>query len=171
MAPTGAVLSRDMVLSIFENSIQLIPDGTLFLHVVVVIVMVGVLNLTLYGPLNRILDQRDQETRGWIRQMLTILASVEMKESLYKRTVRETRAKAYQFVERERALALAEQEERLLALKGEMRKWSVEQKALIELQAEDARRELEVESKRAGVRLGSQILRRPIESGGSELHS
>lgn len=158
-----------MVLTTLENSIQLIPDGTLFLHVVVVIVMVGVLNLTLYGPLNRILEQRDQETKGRLRQMLSILASVEMKESLYKRTVRETRAKAYQFVERERTVALAEKEERVRALKGEMRKWAVEQNALIELQTEDARRELEVESRRTGVRLGSQILCRPIESGGSEL--
>jgi F-type H+-transporting ATPase subunit b len=157
-----------VVLTIAEKSIQLIPDGTMVLHVVVILVMVGVLKLTLYRPLNRIFDERDRETEGRLRDVLAILASVEMKQSLYKRRVRETRAKGYQFVEQERTRALVEREDRLRALKGEMRNWAVERKALIERQKEEVRRELEVEARRAGVRLASQILSRPMKSGGSE---
>src|SRR2546427_13032596 len=157
-----------VVLAIAENSIQLIPDGTLALNVVVVLVMVGVLNLTLYGPVNRILDERDRETMGRLREVRAILANIEVKQSRYEQRVRETRASGYEFVERERAGALGEQEKRLRALKGKMRQWTAEQRELIERQSEDVRRELEVESKRVGMRISSRILGRPINSGGSE---
>ena len=152
-----------VVLALAENSIQLIPDGTLALHVLVVLVMVGVLNLTLYGPLNRILDERDRETKG--REASAVLASVEMKLSRYERRVRESRVMGYQLVERERASALGERERKLRALKRKMREWAAEEKALIEQQTEDVRRELEGELKAVGVRISGQILCRPVNSG------
>src|SRR5713101_6679647 len=129
-----------IALALAENSIQLIPDGTLALHVLVVLVMVGVLNLTLYGPLNRILDERDRETKGG--EGRAVLSTVEMKLSQYERRLRESRVMAYQLVERERASALTERETKLRALRGKMREWVVEEKALIEQQTEDVRKEL-----------------------------
>jgi hypothetical protein len=41
-----------------ENSIQLVPDGTLLLHVLIILVMVYVLNATLFKPINLILEAR-----------------------------------------------------------------------------------------------------------------
>jgi F0F1-type ATP synthase membrane subunit b/b' len=41
-----------------ENSIQLVPDGTLFLHIIIILLMVFVLNATLFKPINRILEER-----------------------------------------------------------------------------------------------------------------
>ena len=41
-----------------ENSIQLVPDGTLILHVLIIVLMVWILNATLYKPINRILEAR-----------------------------------------------------------------------------------------------------------------
>jgi len=155
-----------VVLALAENSIQLIPDGTLALHVLVVLVMVGVLNLALYGPLNRILDERDRETKG--REVRAVLATVELKLSRYERRIRKSRVMGYQLVERERASALGERERKLRALKGKMREWAAKEKALIEQQTEDVRGELKGELKRVGVRISAQILCRPINSGGSE---
>jgi F0F1-type ATP synthase membrane subunit b/b' len=147
-------------LALAESSIQLIPDGTLALHVLVVLVMVGVLNLTLYGPLNRILDERDRETKG--REVRAVLASVEMKLSQCERRLRESRVIGYQLVEQERASALSERESKLRALKGKMREWTIEEKVLIEQQTEDVRRELRRELKGVGVQISAQILCRPI---------
>jgi len=155
-----------VALALAEQSIQLIPDGTLALHVLVVLVMVGVLNLTLYGPLNRILDERDRETKG--REVRAVLATVELKLSRYERRIRKSRVMGYQLVERERASALGERERKLRALKGKMREWAAKEKALIEQQTEDVRGELKGELKRVGVRISAQILCRPINSGGSE---
>jgi len=38
-------------LGLAENSIQLVPDGTLILHVLIILVMVYVLNATLFKPI------------------------------------------------------------------------------------------------------------------------
>jgi len=155
-----------VVLALAENSIQLIPDGTLALHVLLVVVMIGVLNLTLYGPLNRVLDERDRETKG--REVRVVLAAVEMKVSRCERRLLESRVMGYQLVERERASALRERESNLRTLKGKMREWAVEEKVLIEQQTEDVRGELRRELEGVGVRIGAQILRRPINAGGSD---
>src|SRR5437899_1976486 len=140
-----------VVLALAEKSIQLIPDGTLAVHVLVALVMVSVLKLTLYGPLNRILDERERETKG--REVRAVLATVEMKRSRYERRVRESRVMAYQLVERERASALAERERKLGALKRNMKEFAAEEKALIEQQTEYVRRELKGELKDVGVRI------------------
>jgi F0F1-type ATP synthase membrane subunit b/b' len=51
-----------LVLGFAENSIQLVPDGTLILHVIIILVMVYVLNATLYKPINKILESREKRT-------------------------------------------------------------------------------------------------------------
>lgn len=159
-----------VVLAFAEKSVQLVPDGTLVLHVVVVLVMIAVLNLTLYRPLNRILSERDRETKGRLRGARSILASVEIKLSHYERSLREARATGYELIEQERASALSEREKKWGALKEEMRAWAAEQKAQIEEQTQGVRRELEVEAKRSGAEISSQILYgRSRGSDGSEL--
>ena len=47
-----------------EASIQLVPDGTLLLHLVVIFVMVFILNHTLLKPINRILAEREKQIGG-----------------------------------------------------------------------------------------------------------
>ena len=56
-----------------ENSIQLVPDGTLILHVLIILVMVYVLNATLYKPINRILEAREKQTKGRLTEAQEIL--------------------------------------------------------------------------------------------------
>jgi F-type H+-transporting ATPase subunit b len=148
------------MLGLAENSIQLVPDGTLILHVLVILGMVGVLNLTLFRPINRILEEREKETKGRLSKARKVLASVEEKVSRYERSLKEARSKGYQVVERERATMLGEREKTLGELKGEMKEWAAEQKAQIERQTEDVRRELDVE--KSGAQIGSRILRRPL---------
>ena len=42
-----------VILGFAEDSIQLVPDGTLVLHVIIILVMVYVLNATLFKPIKR----------------------------------------------------------------------------------------------------------------------
>jgi F0F1-type ATP synthase membrane subunit b/b' len=149
-----------LLLAFAESSIQLVPDGTLILHVVVILVMVGVLNLTLFRPINRILQERDEETKGRLSKARQVLTSVGEKMSAYERSLKEARSKGYQLLERERATMLAEREQQLSNLKGEMKEWTVAQKAQIQSQTEDVRRGLDVE--KSGAEIGSRILRRPV---------
>ncbi len=51
-----------------EASIQLVPDGTLLLHLLMVAVMVFVLNRTLLKPINKILAEREKQVEGSIEE-------------------------------------------------------------------------------------------------------
>lgn len=147
-----------MLFLAFAENIQLVPDGTLIIHIVMILVMVGVLNLTLFRPINRILKERDEETRGRLSKARQTLATVDKKMSAYEGGLKEARSKGYQLLERERATMLAEREQQLSNLKGEMKEWTAAQKKQIQRQTEDARRGLDV--KKSGAEISSRILRR-----------
>lgn len=149
-------------LAFAENSIQLVPDGTLFLHILIILVMVFVLNATLFKPINRILEERERRTRGRSGEAHDILQRVEDKVAHYERTLREARAAGYQLMEQERAAALGERQARLNAVKDEIGGAVVEQKEAIHAQVEEARATLEQEARRIAAQIGSQILNRPI---------
>lgn len=149
-------------LAFAENSIQLVPDGTLFLHILIILVMVFVLNATLFKPINRILEERERRTRGRSGEAHDILQRVEEKVAHYERTLREARAAGYQLMEQERAAALGERQARLNAVKDEIGGAVVEQKEAIHAQVEEARATLEQEARRIAAQIGSQILNRPI---------
>src|SRR5260370_17185323 len=86
-----------------ENSIQLVPDGTLVLHVLIILLMVYVLNATLYKPINAILATREKRTRGRLSEAQEILKSVSEKLAEYERSLRRARSEAYALTGLERA--------------------------------------------------------------------
>jgi F0F1-type ATP synthase membrane subunit b/b' len=147
-----------MFLLAFAENIQLVPDGTIILHIILILVMVGVLNLTLFKPINRILKERDDETRGRLSKARQTLATVNEKMATYERGLKDARSKGYQLLERERATMLTEREQQLSSLKTEMREWTAEQKVQIQQQTEDVRRGLDVE--KSGAEISVRILRR-----------
>ena len=61
----------------FAESIQLIPDGTLLIHIVIIISMVFVLNRLLFKPINKILNDRERLTTGSSTEAHGILRRVE----------------------------------------------------------------------------------------------
>ncbi len=93
-----------------ENSIQLVPDGTLILHVLIILVMVYVLNATLFKPINRILEARDRRTKGRLSEAQEILKKVSEQLAGYERQLRQARGEAYAFSERERGIDRAGKE-------------------------------------------------------------
>lgn len=145
-----------------ENSIQLVPDGTLFLHILIILVMVFVLNATLFKPINRILEERERRTRGRSGEAHDILQRVEEKVTQYERTLREARAEGYRLTEQERAAAISERQARLSAIRDEISRSVAEEKEAVHAQVEEARATLEQEARRLAAEIGSQILHRPI---------
>jgi F-type H+-transporting ATPase subunit b len=149
-------------LAFAENSIQLVPDGTLFLHIAIILVMVFVLNHTLFKPINRILEERERRTRGRSGEAQGILQRVDEKAESYERALREARAEGYSLMERERAEAMSERQLRLNALREEISQTVEAEKQLIRSQAEEARRTLEADARGIAAEIGSQILHRPV---------
>ncbi|MDT4895609.1 MAG: F-type H+-transporting ATPase subunit b [Acidobacteriota bacterium] len=145
-----------------ENSIQLVPDGTLFLHIAIILLMVFVLNATLFKPINRILEERERRTRGRSGEAHDILQRVEEKVIQYERTLREARAEGYRLMERERDTAMTERQARLNTVRDEINHSVAEEKGEIHGQVEEARTTLEQEARLLAAEIGSQILHRPI---------
>jgi F-type H+-transporting ATPase subunit b len=161
-----------ILFALAENSIQLVPDGTLLLHIAIIVVMVVVLNLTLFQPINRILAQRELQTRGRLTEAQSTLARVKEKIARYERELREARAEGYRLMEQQRIEALREREQQIAAVKEEMARLITDQKAMITSQAEDVRQTLRIESHRIGLEIGFRILGRPLsESGNPDIRS
>lgn len=145
-----------------ENSIQLVPDGTLVLHVIIILVMVFILNATLYKPINRILAAREKRTRGRIGEAQQIMSDVSEKISNYERQLRQARAEAYALTEAERTSAMQERQRKLNDMRQQLAESIAKEKQTINQQADEARASLEAESRRIAGEISSRVLNRPV---------
>lgn len=145
-----------------ESSIQLVPDGTLVLHLVIILVMVAILNSTLFKPINRILAERDRQTRGRLEEAQRTFQIIDQKLKDYERSLREARAQGYQEMERQRAEALNQREAQLLSVKGEVSQFLAGRKEELIQQTEDVRKTLSSEARRLAFEISSRILGRPV---------
>src|ERR1041384_6572300 len=103
-----------------EETIQLVPDGTLLLHLVFVVVMVAVLNRTLLKPINRILSEREKQITGRLREAEALAAEGQEKMKTYIDSLREARTSGYKLLEKERAEGLKEKEQKLRQSREEL---------------------------------------------------
>jgi F0F1-type ATP synthase membrane subunit b/b' len=145
-----------------ENSIQLVPDGTLILHVIIILVMVYVLNVTLYKPINRILAAREKRTRGRMTEAQQILSDVSEKLSNYERQLRQARAAAYALSEQERTVAMQERQQKLNEMRQQLADSISKEKQTIQSQADEARATFENESRLIAREISSRVLNRPV---------
>jgi F-type H+-transporting ATPase subunit b len=145
-----------------ESSIQLVPDGTLLIHVALILVMVYVLNRTLFKPINKILDDREKRTRGQLGAAGDILQRVEEGLSKYERSLFEARAEGYKMLEHERAIAVRERQQRLEAERKEIANLVMVEKHTIQSQADEAMASIETNARLMAAEIGSAILRRKV---------
>jgi F0F1-type ATP synthase membrane subunit b/b' len=144
-----------------EASIQLVPDGTLLLHLLMVGLMVFILNRTLLKPINRILAERERQVEGSIREAQLMTAETEEKLRQYNASLREARSEGYRLLEKERAAAIREKDEKIRLYRDEMSKTVAAQVEMTRQQEEKVREELESQAAAIGDLISSQILRRP----------
>ena len=143
-----------------EASIQLVPDGTLLLHLLMVGVMVFILNRTLLKPINQILAEREKQVEGSIKEAQLMAAETEEKLRQYNATLREARTEGYRLLEKERAAAIREKDEKVRRYRDEMSKTVAAQVEQTRQQEEKVRAELESQAAAIGDLISSQIIRR-----------
>jgi F-type H+-transporting ATPase subunit b len=151
-----------MILAFAESTIQLVPDGTLLFHLILVVVMVAVLNLTLLKPINKVLAERERKSGGTFADAERIASTAKEKVLSLEQRLREARNEAYRQTERQRAEALREREVKLSALKTEAAALLAAEKTEIMNQEKTAQAALMLESKRLAELIGSQILGRRV---------
>jgi F-type H+-transporting ATPase subunit b len=149
-----------MILLGFAESIQLVPDGTLVIHIAIIITMVFILNKVLFKPINRTLDERENLTRGRSKEAHEIIRRVEGNLSSYEDSLRRARAEGYHLLEQQQAKALNEMQSKIASVRKEVEEVIGQQRGSIQTQAEEARETLEDEARRVAASISSQILRR-----------
>ena len=143
-----------------ESSIQLVPDGTLLLHVLMVAVMVVVLNRTLLKPINQILAERERQITGQLNEARSLATETEEKLRKYNATLREARTEGYRLLEKERAEALKDKDEKIRLYREDMTKTVAAQIETTREQEQQVRGELESQAAAMSDLISSQILRR-----------
>jgi F-type H+-transporting ATPase subunit b len=148
------------VMLAFAESIQLVPDGTLVIHIAIIITMVFVLNRILFRPVSRTLNERETLTRGRTSEARETIERV--KESLlrYENSLRQARAEGYRLLEQQQSEAYGERQRKVTGLRKEVEEQIEEEKRGIRAQADDARTTLQDEASRVAAEISAHLLRR-----------
>ena len=148
-----------MHLLAFADTIQLFPDGTLFIHVTLILVMIWVLNRTLFRPINKVLDAREKNKGGHSSEAVGLLKDVEEKEARYNREMLDTRSKGYEMIEKEQKKATDSRDKKLAEAKADSVTKFEQGKADLEKQASDARASIGTEAEKIADSIAANILR------------
>ena len=143
-----------------EAAIQWVPDGTLLLQLLLVVVMVFVLNRTLLKPINDILAEREKQIASRLKEAEAMAAETDEKLRRYNSALRDARAEGYRLLEKERARAIKEKDEKVRQYREEVSKNVATQVEQTRQQEQKVRGELESQAVAVGELISSQILRR-----------
>lgn len=153
-----------LLLSWAESSLQLVPDATLVLHVLIIVLMVIVLNKTLFRPINRVLEERDRGSQGALEEARRLLATIDKDLARYELALRAARSDAYNIMDLQRAKEMQERESRLASVRKEILSLLEAEKVAIEEQFAGAHKVLEEEAQKLGLAISVQIMGRRLQS-------
>jgi F0F1-type ATP synthase membrane subunit b/b' len=148
---------------LLETSIQLVPDGTLLLHLLMVGIMVFVLNRTLLKPINRTLAEREKQISGRIQEAQMMAAERQEKLKTYSEALHAARVDGYKLLEKERSEGLKDKDEKVRLYREQMSKEVASQLENTRRQEQVVKGELEAQAASISNLISSQILRRPIQ--------
>lgn len=148
-----------MVLFAFAETVQLLPDLTMFIHIALILLMIWFLNHTFFKPINRILDARERNKGGRGGEAEDILREVSEKEAEYNAGLLEARNEGYEIIEKERAAAVEKRNSEIAAIKSEVENYLTEELAEIDRQTEEAEKDIKVEAEKMADKISANILR------------
>jgi F0F1-type ATP synthase membrane subunit b/b' len=141
-----------------SGSVQLVPDGTLFIHIALILLMIFVLQRTFFKPINRIIESREKHKAGG-SESENLLREVSEKEMKYNEAMRVARSKGYELIEQQRAEALSQKQEKLGAAKEEVQQTFTKEMSELEKQTAEARQSIATEAEKMAEKISSNILR------------
>jgi F-type H+-transporting ATPase subunit b len=148
-----------MVLLAFAESIQLFPDGTLFLHIALILLMIWILNRTFFRPINRVIESREKQKGGHGSEAESILNTVNEKQTQYNRELLAARSEGYSLIEKERMAAIEARQQRIAAAKSDTAASLAAEKQQVQNQAAEARSVLAKEAEAMAEKISSNILK------------
>jgi len=152
-------------LGLAQGSIQLVPDGTLLIHVGLILVMIAVLNRTLFRPINKILQRREMMGEEARDEAVRISALANKRVAEYEAALRKARGDGYREAELARLQGLSESESKLSSTREEIKKLVHMEKLALEDQSDQARRVLAAEAEAVAVEIRNRILKSSRSDG------
>ena len=141
------------------QTVQLFPDGTLFIHVALILVMIWVLNRTLYKPINRVIESREKSKGGHSSEAVGILKDVEAKEVRYAKEMLDARSAGYSLAETEHRNSIEAREQLLVEAKSQIADKFGSGKADLEKQSADARAAIGSDAEKIAEKIAANILK------------
>ncbi len=135
------------------------PDGTLFIHIALILLMIWILNRTLFRPVNRIIEARERNKGGHSGEAQEIMKSVGEKQLRIEAAMLEARSEGYKLIERERAAAIAERQEKIGAVKTEVVELVERENQELDRQTKEAQTTIAAQAGQMAERISSSILK------------
>lgn len=148
-----------MILLAFQE-VQLVPNGTLFIHIALILLMIWILNRTFFRPINRVLEQRARNTGGRSTEAQEILKQVSDKQAVYDSTMLKTRSEGYELIERQRAEAVAARQEKVGAVRQETEQRIAQETEELNRQKIEARATIARQAEQMADKISSNILKK-----------
>lgn len=148
-----------MHLLAFFQSIQLFPDGTLFIHIALILIMIWVLNRTFFKPINKVIESREKQKGGAGGEAESIMKDVTEKEAKLNQAMLGARSEGYDLIEKERSAAVDLRAKRLAEAKAEASAKLVTEKQELADQAESARATIVAEAEVIAERISATVLK------------
>lgn len=146
---------------LLEGSVISIDGSFLFIFISILL-LIFILNRTLFAPINKVLDEREHLGTGRLHEAKNLLKQYDEKLSHYEQQIRQARAGAYQELETQRKEALTARQQLLDQVKLETATQLTAAKDEIAQQSVTARQTLENEARTMAATISSQILKRPV---------
>ncbi len=141
-------------------------DGSFLFIFFSILLLIYILNHTLFKPINQVLDERERLGAGRIGEARRMLGEYEERLKRYESRLRDARGEAYQRVEAGRREATIERQRMIAEVKAETTARIDAAKHEIAEQAAGAKKNLEKEARAMAATISSQILRRSVSAGG-----
>lgn len=147
-----------MFLLAFQE-VRLVPDGTMFIHIALILLMIWVLNSTFFRPINRILKARERNKGGQSGEAQEILKQVEEKQARINAALLQARSEGYEIIERERAQAMAQRQTTVTAVKEETERQLETETEAVKQQTVAAKALIEQEAEQLAEKISSNLLK------------
>ncbi len=143
----------------FLESIQLLPDGSLLIHVAMILVMIWILNRTFFRPINRVIETREKNKGGHSSEAKEILSDAESKKTAYSKALQEARTEGYDLIEKERNQAVKDKQNRVEGAKNEVAQMLDTEHSNLEQQIAGAKEVISSEAEKMAEKISANILR------------
>ena len=147
-----------MVLLAFQE-VRLVPDGTIFIHIALILLMIWVLNRTFFRPINRVIESRERNKGGRSSEAQKILKTIGEKQSHYEAAMLEARNEGYGLIEKERIQAIANRQEKIGAVKEEVAQFMERENQELDRQTVEIKASVAQEAEKMAQQISSNILK------------